>query len=355
MTSLAPAIRIATGADQERWDHYVAAHPDASPYNLFAWKLAVEEAYGHQGRYYLAEDNHRVIGVLPTVQIRLPLLRRELAALPFCDVGGYLADNKDISALLLERALQEAEQEKVRKISLRGARHLPALFADKLCLENHDKVRMLLPLPASAEILRQGFKSKLRSQINKAEKNGLSFAWGSAADLDDFFRVFSVNMRDLGSPTHSRRWFAAILKHYRDNARLGLVRYDQVVVGGCLLLTVADKVAIPWASTLRSYNRLAPNMLLYWQVLQYAADNGFATFDFGRSSAGEGTYKFKQQWGAEPQPLHWYTNCSAAADPQEQAPVAHHGKRAMLAGIWQKFPLPLANFLGPKLRKYISL
>ena len=32
----------------------------------------------------------------------------------------------------------------------------------------------------------------------------------------------------------------------------------------------------------------------------------YAFFDFGRSSEGEGTYKFKKQWGAKPTPLVWY-------------------------------------------------
>jgi hypothetical protein len=46
-------------------------------------------------------------------------------------------------------------------------------------------------------------------------------------------------------------------------------------------------------------------MLLYWTKLEYACDNGNKTFDFGRSTPGEGTYRFKPQWGAKPQPLHW--------------------------------------------------
>jgi hypothetical protein len=29
------------------------------------------------------------------------------------------------------------------------------------------------------------------------------------------------------------------------------------------------------------------------------------SFDFGRSTMNEGTYKFKKQWGCEPTQLHW--------------------------------------------------
>ena len=61
----------------------------------------------------------------------------------------------------------------------------------------------------------------------------------------------------------------------------------------------------PWASSLRQYSKYSPNMLLYWKMLEFACDNGFNYFDFGRSSLDEGTYKFKKQWGASPVPLPW--------------------------------------------------
>ena len=31
----------------------------------------------------------------------------------------------------------------------------------------------------------------------------------------------------------------------------------------------------------------------------------FSYFDFGRSSPNKGTFKFKEQWGAEPHALNW--------------------------------------------------
>ncbi|MEZ5583585.1 MAG: GNAT family N-acetyltransferase [Candidatus Competibacteraceae bacterium] len=63
---------------------------------------------------------------------------------------------------------------------------------------------------------------------------------------------------------------------------------------------------IPWASSLRKYNSLSPNMLLYWSVLEFACKKGYRIFDFGRSTPGEGTYRFKEQWGAKPVQLYWH-------------------------------------------------
>ena len=49
---------------------------------------------------------------------------------------------------------------------------------------------MLLPLPGSAEALWEGFRSKLRSQIRKAEKNNLAFVWGEKKTVRPSTRSF---------------------------------------------------------------------------------------------------------------------------------------------------------------------
>ena len=209
---------------------------------------------------------------------------------------------------------------------------------------------MLLNLPDSSEELWTGFKSKLRSQVRKAEKNGLTFS--STANLDDFYAVFGENMRDLGSPVHSRKWIDAVLHYYGEKARLGLVYLNDKAVGAGIILTAGQKVSIPWASTLRQYNRLGPNMLLYWNFLKFAADNGFSSFDFGRSTPDEGTYRFKSQWGAKPVALERHIIYLDGTLPAQKETSKN---RERIEHIWQKLPLGLANFTGPILRKYISL
>ena len=113
-----------------------------------------------------------------------------------------------------------------------------------------------------------------------------------------------------------------------------------------------DWAAIPWASSLQVYNRLSPNMLLYWNLLEYAADNGFRHFDFGRSTPDEGTYAFKKQWGAQAMPLHWYRQELEKRRSFESGTEGH--SRAILEHLWRTLPVAVANVAGPRIRKYIS-
>ncbi len=351
-------IRLAENTDKEGWDDFVSAHKDATAYHLFAWRAAVEKAYGHQGHYLMAEENGQVVGLLPLFFMRFPLLYRKVVSLPFCDVGGALAVREDVAQRLYDEALAITERLGAGSLEVRCRAELPALQRTGLhSTTRTDKVSMLLKLPGSSEALWEGFKSKLRSQVRKAEKNNLTFSWGDKNDRGDFYAVFSKNMRELGSPVHSRGWIDAVLDGFGHQARLGLVYHETKPVGAGIILCQGRKVSIPWASTLREYNQFSPNMLLYWNFLQFAADTGCNQFDFGRSTIGEGTYKFKAQWGTEPHTLYWHTvylRPGAKVTPTE-ATETNNRKRELAANLWSRLPLWLANILGPVLRRHISL
>ena len=348
-------IRLATNRDQDKWDEYVLSHPDASPYHLFAWKRAVEDAYKHKGIYLMADDDGVLKGVLPLVYLKPLLLTGQLVSLPFCDLGGVLSESKEIGELLISEAVSLVKKLKAKCIEFRNntPTHETQVNGLQIMTQSH-KVSMILELGKSSDLLWDSFKSKLRSQIRKAEKNGLQFIWGNKDQMNDFYQLFCQNMRDLGSPVHSKEWFNMIIWHYDHNAKLGLVYYDNKPIGGGIILVAGKKVCVSWASTLREHNKLSPNMLLYWNFLKYSADNGYNKFDFGRSTPDEGTYKFKLQWGSEPKPLYW-DNMTINGRKTKQVTTQTSSKREKVEQLWQKLPLPVANYLGPSIRKYISL
>lgn len=346
-------IRLAEPTDNKKWDNFVHNHPNASPYHLFAWGQAVSQAYGFKTLNLIAEKKNEITGILPLSLLKVPLTKGSLVAMPYCDVGAVLSDDTEVQAELLAEAIKIGEQHNAARINLRGCLEKSAFNKVNYPVrETSNKVRMLLNLPGSSEELWKSFKSKLRSQVKKTKKNGLTFEWENDR-LNEFYTVFSLNMRDLGSPVHSKKWFHAIISQFGDLARVGLVYHNNIAVGAGIILRVGNKISIPWASTLREFNRLGPNMLLYWNFLKYAADNNCSEFDFGRSTPNEGTFKFKSQWGAKPAPLIWH-DIFLKGSPQEGTTSSYDYKN-WSAEIWRKLPLNLANFFGPILRKYISL
>jgi serine/alanine adding enzyme len=197
------------------------------------------------------------------------------------------------------------------------------------------------------------FDAKVRNQIRKAERSGPSVEVGGEEKLREFYQVFAVNMRDLGSPVHAQGFFKALLDAFSGSARIALVYKDTTPIGGLVALAFKDTMVVPWASSLRQYFSLCPNMLLYWETIRRACMEGFKKFDFGRSSRDSNTYRFKRQWGALEEQLYWYTI------PVDARRAENHGgsnhQKALFAQMWQRLPLSVTRWLGPRIRKYITL
>ena len=346
-----PEIRIIQSSDHQAWDQHLQSHEQCGPYLTTAWKNAVEEGYGHKTFYLAAYNEDVIVGVLPLVLVKSFMTKGVLVSLPFCDYGGILATDPQITVALINRALDLAD-EMHAALEIRNPRPCLEIEQEFIYARCTDKCRMVLELPGSARELWSGFKAKLRSQIKKGAKNGLVFRIGGVSYSDDFYRVFSRNMRDLGSPVHSVKWLNSVVSSFGENARIGVVYKGADPIGAGIILMCKNTVTIPWASTLKRFNKLGPNMLLYWSFLEYAADLGCQYFDFGRSMPGEGTYVFKQQWGTRPVPLAWYR----ISRNSHQRPFSNADGllRNVVERVWCRLPLTVANNIGPHVRKYIN-
>lgn len=308
----------------------------------------------------------QVRGVLPVVHLKHPIFGNSLVSIPYFDMGGVLADDEHVEKALLTEVARLAGEVKAESVELRHLRPLACLHAASgtgrdggfsrdgwVAHTRAHKVRMVLDLPDTPGTLFKSFPSKLRSQIRRPLKEGLTATIGGEELLDDFYEVFAVNMRDLGSPVHSRRLIANVLDEFPGKSAIILVYRENEPVAGSFVIGFGDTLENPWASALRRYGRLSPNMLLYWTMLEFACNQGYRKFDFGRSTTGEGTYKFKEQWGAVPTPFHWHTLYrDGERSPEIESEQPRFPKAVQ---FWQRLPVWVTRIIGPPIRKHIGL
>ncbi|MEO5957336.1 MAG: FemAB family XrtA/PEP-CTERM system-associated protein [Nitrospiraceae bacterium] len=334
-------------SEEFAWDRYVEGHPEATGYHSTGWRHLITEAFGHPTFYFMAKDGQgEVRGILPLVFLKSPLFGQFLVSLPYVNYGGLIADGPEVQAALLGVASDKAKELGASHIELRHTGG-PELAWPK---KDH-KVSMRLDLPSRFEDLMKAFPPKLRSQVRRGEKEGMTVHVGGLEMLDDFYRVFSRNMRDLGTPVYRKDFFAAILTTFPKAATVVIVRYEGNPVATGFLYGFRHTVEIPWASSDRRYARFAPNMFLYGAVLKYACEQGYRCFDFGRSSKESGTYRFKEQWGAKPVQLHWYYWLRAGGQLPELNP--QNPKYALAIRLWQQLPIPVTTLVGPMIAKYL--
>jgi serine/alanine adding enzyme len=333
--------------DRKSWDAYVLNHSSSCSYHRYCWRDVVEKSFGHRCFYLAARDgDDNIAGVLPLVFLRSRLFGKSLVSLPFFNYGGVLSELRDAETALLDRAEQLREELGAEYVELRHRDLLPGDLPTK-----QHKVSMILDLAADEDKQWACFNAKLRNQIRKAGKSGLTVARGGKELLSDFYTVFLRNMRDLGTPVYAKKFFETILTVLANDTSIIAVYLEGRPIAAGLISWYRDTVEIPWASSIRDFNSLCPNNLLYWTALRFCFENGFARFDFGRSTPGEGTYKFKEQWGAKPVQLYWHYMLPEKLPLPEVNTKNPRYQRAI--AIWQKLPLSLTRIIGPAIVKNI--
>ena len=346
ITPTALSLDLATDADHAAWDQFVSAHPRASGYHLWAWRAVFERAFAHETAYIVARSGDRMVGALPLVLFRTALFGQFAVSLPFVNYGGVLAEDEATARALLDYASDLASRRRLSHVELR---HTNALFPD-LPSKQH-KVGMHLPLPSTAAIAWDSLDRKVRNQVRKAEKSNLTVQSGGPELLDSFYDVFARNMRDLGTPVYDRRFFREVFRQFPSETRVFLVQLQSATIAAGITYQYGQRIEMPWASALKEHRSLCGNVLLYWHAIQYAIEQRGNIFDFGRSTPHEGTYKFKEQWGAQPQPVCWEYRLLAGQTLPDQSPKNPKFKPAI--AIWKHLPLSVTTFIGPRIVRAI--
>ena len=340
------SVRLMAKSDRGVWDDFVLKNGHSSCYHLSVWKDIIEQTFGHKTFYLLSEDETgQVNGILPLITVKSLLFGRFAVSMPYFNYGGVCSDSAWARDNLLNEAVRLCRRERLAHLELRHCenvfQHLPVKMS---------KISMKLRLKSNADLLWNSFPSKLRSQIRRPSKEGMYTRAGGLNELDAFYDVFSRNMRDLGTPVYGKAFFKNILIGLGNNAIIHTVyTSDGQPVASGFLIVFKRTVEIPWASSLRRFNRFSPNSLLYWEVLKYGCEGGYETFDFGRSTPGEGTHRFKEQWGATPEQLYWHYWLKEGLDIPELNPHNPSYRRAI--NLWKRLPLSLTRLVGPSLVK----
>lgn len=324
-----------------RWEEFCVRCGESSPSRRIEWLAILRDGLDHQPVLIEAAAGSDTLGMLPLEFLESRLFGRFLVGLPYLNSGGVLTADANVAAQLIDAAVKLADELDVKHLELRHEKRANhRAFNHELT----EKVHLRLPLPESSEELWKNVGPKVRNQIRKAEKEGVVAEWGRDELLREFYDVYSHNMRDLGTPVFSHRLFAAILRHLGTSAEICVARYRNKAVAAALLIHGNGMTEVPSASSLRRWNHLNGNMLVYWELLKRTIERGQQVFDFGRSSADSNTYRFKSQWGAQPHPAVWqyYVRHGSVGEMRP-----NHPKNQRRIAVWKKLPVWLTRIAGP--------
>lgn len=336
--------RIPADGDLSAWWQFVAKHKQASVYHQQpVWDFITAQPYTAGEILLVKDDHHNVIGGMPLVFLTTPLLGNFGVSLPFFNYGGPVTRFANVFKALLEVCQQDARNNDAKYIEIRTTTKTALTASTK-------KVSMLRALPATTAQFDDDIGAKVRAQVKKAAPHRPTFKVGGQELLNDFYQVFARNMRDLGTPVNSKRFFTDLMDALPEHTFIAVAYVNNQPVATGFLLVNGNMMEIPWASTVRDANKMNMNMWLYHQILHFAIEKKMRWFDFGRSTRDAGTYRFKKQWGAEPQQHYWY-NFSRAESSESLNP--DNPKFKLAIAVWQRLPVWLTRQVGPYLSRQL--
>ncbi|MFC1634056.1 FemAB family XrtA/PEP-CTERM system-associated protein [Planctomycetota bacterium] len=326
------------------YEDFIQQSASARLCHTFTWTDMVEKAFGYKGYNLVACENGQVCGVLPLTHVRSRLFGSRLVSQPFSDYGGPVTTSPAALKTLYNRAIEIATQCRCRTIELRNTVPLPYELHMRT-----DKISMYLPLAPDPQDVWKELRHKTRNRVRKAQKSGLIVTSGGEELLNEFYRIWTVRMRELGTPCYPRRLFNCIINAFPNAVRIFRVTLHDKTIAVLFAYTFKGWVQCSWGAALRGYDSLGPNYILNWSAMEYYCKEGMKWFDFGRSTIGSGQHTFKQRWGAHPISLCW----QYWTQPGHELSIANPNNPKYKSRIktWKKLPLSITRLVGPHISR----
>ncbi|MBO6503779.1 MAG: FemAB family PEP-CTERM system-associated protein [Kordiimonadaceae bacterium] len=342
-------VETVTEADYPAWDEYVFHHLDGTFCHLVGWKSVIEKGAGQSCPYLVAKSGNDIVGVLPLTIKKHPLFGKALISNMFCVYGGALASSKEIGDRLVEEAWIWAQKTGLPILEIRSkvAQH----DGDTSWVPIEGAATFSKDLAADDEAQLLAIPRKQRAVIRKSLKNNLRTRWTDS--VDEFYELYARSVWSLGTPVFPKKLFASLVAVFGDRVAVQLTEdCDGRPVASLMSFFFKDTVMPYYAGGGTLVRKYAAHDFMYYQLMLAARQKGCTQFDFGRSKIDTGPYKFKKNWGFEPQPLGYEMRLADGVEPPNLSQQS--GPYATLSNYWKKMPFGVSKLLGPPLARHLG-
>ncbi len=337
--------------DDQAWLDFVANDPGVCPFHHPAWAQLIAECYRFRAfGLALTDAGGRLIAGVPVVEKRGLLGGRRWISLPFTDVCPPLVGGDCRLQARLEVEIDAAMQEAgVGRVELRATPASDSAFAFDA------GIRHTLQLNHDPETVYSRFKPKqVRHAIRYAERSGVTVS--QAEREEELSRVFytlqTATRRRLGVPVQPRRYFSLFWRRIVEPG-LGFVlvaRIRERPIAAAVFLAWKGTVVYKYSASDATAWSLRPNNAVLWHAIRWACENGYSTFEFGRTDrANEGLSAFKRGWGTEEASLAYAAIGQVAAGPPGAGRVS-----GLARGVIRRSPSLVCRAVGEMLYRYAA-
>ncbi len=123
----------------------------------------------------------------------------------------------------------------------------------------------------------EGFKYKLRKNIEGAEKAGISIEEGSLEEYKFIINLTSKRYRDqnLEFPTSYEYFLDIYRRFYPENIKVFIAKDHGEPITGVIVITFKDRISFWCGATKTDLKGVYPVDLLLWKVIEWGSKNGY--------------------------------------------------------------------------------
>jgi CelD/BcsL family acetyltransferase involved in cellulose biosynthesis len=331
--------------DDPAWRDFVESRSDATIFHHPEWARLVADCYGYRPLVVAESLGGAIASGTPAIAVRRPLGPRRWVSLPFTDHCPPLDGAAGVDLLGGLHELARGSAFDVFELRASAASGEGAPF-----------VRHTVPLTPDTRALWKRLRRNHRRSVEDANESGARVVRGTdASDLETFYRIHMQTRRRLGVPVQPLRFFRLF---YERIVRAGLGFVLTAYVGD---VAAASAVFCAWNGTVvckysgraDGFERLDAIHLLFWNGIRWGAENGFHTFDLGRTNVEQARLRsFKDGWGTREEPLA-YSYIERVPKARRAAASSHRAERAMAQLIQRSSPW-VCRAIGEVLYKYAA-
>lgn len=337
-------IKLLDAENTARWDDFVKSAPDATFFHQAGWKEVIERSFGHKTYFMYAETNGSITGILPLVHVKSALFGNALSSTAFCVYGGIVANDAQSDSELDQEACRLANSLGVDHLELRNqSRKAPERPYKELYFTFKKELAPNIGDTAAIPY-------NQRSIVRKAIKAGLTSVIDQS--IDRFYQVLSESYRNLGTPIFTKNYFRILKEVFAEQCEVVTIEQNGQLISSVMNFYFRDEVLPYYGGGTELARKYNGDSFMYWEVMRRAVEKGVKLFDFGRSKAGTGSYRFKENWGFTPEPLYYEFYLVNAQGLPDINPL--NPKYRLFIAAWKRLPLGISQLIGPVLSKYLG-
>lgn len=313
-------LRIADESFQKTWDATVLSSPHSMIFHMWQWLKLAEMQSSMELFPILIYKGTVLVGLYPIFLQKKGFLNLAFSPpskIEMLYLGPVIVDYESLKQDKKESLFVQIQEEVDKFIfEIKGYKYVrirtsPGLFDSRPLRWSGYFIDPLytyrIDLTNGIDYTWKQFSKKLREDINKGIREGVTVKTGNKEDLVFIHDSLSKRFIEQGIKTKDYKKFLFTLyeKFYPENLKIFMAEYNGQRIGGCICLCFKKGMYAWVGSPKTDLIGISPNDVLHWEIIKWAHNNGKEFYEMMDAGDDPRLRHFKSKYN--PDLVIWYS------------------------------------------------